>query len=292
MAIINIGNHDFEPTGPVAWYPNGWELDRLIVPMRGSVANEAAYIASLVLWAVSDIDSNMFLASWDSDHHPQFPTVRLTYIGKKGGTLPPVKHRPGTAITSGQISKDVSLLGGAVWFTARVPVFVFTWITRIAKDSPQPVPSILDGYQVLSGGPYTFTGGTNIVTGLSGVSAGDGVILIGGFNRALLLSTGGNTVDTVNPFATIVFSLAIRIIISNIDVQTLSINSVQPFTGLPITTDPRYGLLLIFAYFHPLFESSIESDELVPESTPGANNGYYRNTQRIQLALIQRFAGS
>jgi len=132
MALINVGDHDFKQESPAVWTPDGWGLDRLIVPMRGSVENEEAYIATLEMWSASDIDENMFLSSWVSDNDKQFPIVRLTYLGKKGGTLPPQKREFDGSIdsaTSKRGNTNIILAEGAtVQYYA--PTSVLSYITR------------------------------------------------------------------------------------------------------------------------------------------------------------------
>lgn len=95
----------FRQTGPAQWFPQGWELDRLIVPMQGERRLLDAYINSLILWTPSSVDGNMFLSEWSNDEHSQFPTVNLNYIGKKRGRLPPNKH------DTGQVIQSASLFG-------------------------------------------------------------------------------------------------------------------------------------------------------------------------------------
>ncbi len=91
MAVTFIGNTDYEQAAPERWFPNGWELDRLIVPMQGGANQYSDFIDGLVLWEPSDVNGNMYLADWISDGDRVFPTVELIYLGKKDGAdgLPP-----------------------------------------------------------------------------------------------------------------------------------------------------------------------------------------------------------
>ena len=141
MAIINIGDHDFQISGPPAWHPDGWGMDRLIVPYRGSAETEQAFIDSLEMWQESDIDDNMFLSSWDSDHHKQFPTVRLIYLGKKGGVLPPSQPRTTNPIqTAGSSQGFNTVLAEAITIEFYAVVSQLTWFTKDAKGALNTAP--------------------------------------------------------------------------------------------------------------------------------------------------------
>lgn len=113
MGINFRGDHGFESVGTPRWIPNGWELDRLIVPMKGAYSKLNAYLASLTMWAPSTIDSNMFLSDFPVDGDPIWPTVDLTYIGKRNGKLPPDKHSNGQTIqqASSPVLYEVTYVG-------------------------------------------------------------------------------------------------------------------------------------------------------------------------------------
>ena len=98
MSLLFPGDTDFEQSGPPEWQPNGWDLDRLILPYRGDVDQLNTFVASLTMWSASLLDSNMFLESFPNDGHQQFPTVRVSFIGKQGGTLPPDKNTTGETV--------------------------------------------------------------------------------------------------------------------------------------------------------------------------------------------------
>lgn len=91
MGLVFVGDTDFKLTNKPVWNTDQWELDRLIMSMQGGVDKLDAYLDSLEseMGTASDIDSNMFLTGYTQDKHPRWPTVELTYTGKKGGNLPP-----------------------------------------------------------------------------------------------------------------------------------------------------------------------------------------------------------
>lgn len=103
MSINFRGDHGFKPVGTPRWYPSGWELDQLVVPMQGAHSKLNAYLESLIMWTPSTIDGNMFLSDWSSNGDQVFPTVDLTYIGKKKGRLPPDKHSTGRTVQQASI---------------------------------------------------------------------------------------------------------------------------------------------------------------------------------------------
>lgn len=98
MAVNFVGNTDYEQSAPERWFPNGWELDRLIVPFQGDATQFDVFVDGLTLWNPSDIDSDMYLADYVSDGDRVFPTVELIYLGKKGGHLPPDKALEGLSV--------------------------------------------------------------------------------------------------------------------------------------------------------------------------------------------------
>lgn len=149
MSIINRGNHEFEPVGTARWRPDGWDLDTLVVPMKGSVENYDAYIATLQMWEPSGIDGSMFLSDWVNDGDPVWPTVDLIYIGKKGGFLPPVKHESTESLQN--ISFEISdgeetIFGIDVQYKA--PVNTAMAITR--TNQVLSVPNPVDTRQVIN----------------------------------------------------------------------------------------------------------------------------------------------
>lgn len=106
MALTFPGNTNFEQSEPAQWQPSGWDLDRLVVPFRGDVDQLEAYLtaASSSRWSASALDGAMFLESWANDGHKQFPTVSLTYLGRKGGSLPPTKRQRGKTVQQSSFS--------------------------------------------------------------------------------------------------------------------------------------------------------------------------------------------
>lgn len=89
MSRTYRGSVDWIQNAPERWLPNGWELDRLVVPMQGSDDQWQAFLAGLTLWDASELDPDLFLESFPNDSDRNFPTTELIYIGKKGGVLPP-----------------------------------------------------------------------------------------------------------------------------------------------------------------------------------------------------------
>lgn len=149
MSLINIGNHDFEQVGSVRWQPNGWDLDRLIVPMQGSAENLAAFIAGLTMWDASDIDSNMFLSDWVSDGHPQFPTVDLIYLGCKDGAAKPVKYDKEVALQTVSYSQSIDDVGSyQIDVQYNAPVITGTQIVSVEDDYPS-VSDPLDSREIV-----------------------------------------------------------------------------------------------------------------------------------------------
>ncbi len=88
MAVSLVGNGDFAQTAPERFITNAWDMDRLIVPFRGWHENLEDFIASNSDWDASDIDDNFFLFEIGNADTKRFPTVELTYLGKREGTLP------------------------------------------------------------------------------------------------------------------------------------------------------------------------------------------------------------
>jgi len=151
MGLIFTGNDDFEVAGPKRWHRDGWELDRLVIPWRGSVEDLEDFLDSHPIWEQSDVDTNMYLADYPSDDHKQFPTVSLTYIGKRGGALPPDRTELTSSIqqTSGIAFSDAFILtfGLPPHWTAKITytsqVTRFTTWSRTPPNFDQitaPVP--------------------------------------------------------------------------------------------------------------------------------------------------------
>lgn len=140
MSITNVGTHGFAQVGSVRWRPNGWDLDTLIVPMQGSAENLDAFIATLTMWDPSALDSNMFLSDWGSDGDMVWPTVDLIYIGKQGGTLPPVRAERSKTLQTISFAVEIeSVASFAIDVQYMAPVNVSTTITRDDSD-----PSVSD----------------------------------------------------------------------------------------------------------------------------------------------------
>jgi hypothetical protein len=92
MGLLFTGNYGFNQSGVPKWQDSTWDLDQLVVPYRGSVEELEAFLSAHSISEASSVDSNMFLIQKPTDEHKQFPTVSLTYQGKRGGVLPPTRH--------------------------------------------------------------------------------------------------------------------------------------------------------------------------------------------------------
>jgi hypothetical protein len=169
--LIFVGDSSFKQNGTPRWLVNGWELDRCIVPWRGSIDALNGFINGLTMWsAASTVDSNMFLESYPIDEHKQFPTVNLTFLGKRHGRLPPDRHEAASSIqqTSGIVFSDAYILsfGLPPHWTARVtyisPTSRFvTWsrtppnFDSISAPAPPEITSDNIVSLVLGGVDYT-----------------------------------------------------------------------------------------------------------------------------------------
>src|SRR5215469_16387033 len=106
MAVDFRGDDSWKQNSVPRWQPNGWQLDKVTVPWRGSITGRAAFLASLVQWQQwtgfdsqgSAVDGNMYLEAFPQDDHQRFPTISLTYTGKRNGRLPPDKHESSSSI--------------------------------------------------------------------------------------------------------------------------------------------------------------------------------------------------
>lgn len=143
MALTFRGQTAFVRTGLPEWIPNGWGLDRLVVPMRGQIDGLKAYQDSLTPWSpASDYDGNMFLADAPADDHKQYPTVRLNYLGKRAGIMPPVRHSESTAFRSAS-----STIFGGVTFAGP-----YSYTVNIMYNAPQDKASWLSRQKGQNGG--------------------------------------------------------------------------------------------------------------------------------------------
>lgn len=133
---------DFEQIGPPKWDPNGWDMDRLTIPYRGPSSKLDAFIATLVPWAASAVDANMFLEDWPNDGDPVHPTVTLVYTGKKGGILPQGRNESGTAVQNCSTSLGTEGLQGPQSTSIEVsyysPTKQITSIVRAEAAGAQP----------------------------------------------------------------------------------------------------------------------------------------------------------
>lgn len=110
MAVGFSGDSDWKVSGPWRWHRDGWDMDRLIIPVRGDIDQFDSTNNQLNLWGT--FDGQMFLSDYPSDDHKQFPTISLTFIGKKGGVLPPPRNTADSSIqqTSGIVFSDAYIL--------------------------------------------------------------------------------------------------------------------------------------------------------------------------------------
>ena len=92
MAIIILGQGQYQQSAPERWQASMWDLDRLVVPFRGAEVNRRAFISQFENFEPSDLDGNMFLDEVvNMDDSKNFPTVQAIYQGKRNGVLPPNK---------------------------------------------------------------------------------------------------------------------------------------------------------------------------------------------------------
>ena len=148
--LIIVGDDSFQQAGAPQWTRSMFELDQLRVPYRGGIDKLSAYLDSLVNFQPSAIDPNMFLFQFAPDQHKQFPLVEHTYIGRKGGVLPPGQHEDFDQVLSAS-SQSSSLS----WLIINIPVDIqfyapttrLTWISNMeGQPGPNsPLPSVPNG---------------------------------------------------------------------------------------------------------------------------------------------------
>jgi hypothetical protein len=127
MPLIYAGDTDFSQIGPAKWGKSGWGMESLRLRYKGSRDDLDTFLATLANWDASGIDSHMFLESYDNDDHPIEPTVDLSYIGRRGGTLPPVQTTQGFSLqTASQVIEGEDPLQLEVLY--RSPNTVMSWI--------------------------------------------------------------------------------------------------------------------------------------------------------------------
>lgn len=105
MSLILVPDDaDFDIAGPIEWEPDGWDLDRCIIPYRGPYSALETFLAGRAMWSTSGFVGDVYLADYGVDDHKQFPTVRLVYKGKRGGVLPPDRNRSGYTVSQARAS--------------------------------------------------------------------------------------------------------------------------------------------------------------------------------------------
>ena len=113
MALTYFGNITFSQCASERWIFDPFGLDRLVVPFCGPYSGLSAFLSSLNVGQASSIDTNMLLAEWVvTSNQTAYPKLDLTYIGKRGGVLPPPRRSNGSSIataskTNGSIQLDV-----------------------------------------------------------------------------------------------------------------------------------------------------------------------------------------
>ncbi len=160
MALIFGGDDDYEISGPAEWAQSIWGLDQLVIPYRGAVTGLEAFLTAHPPGEASPIDgSNMFLMQKQPDGHLQFPTVRMVYQGKRGGTLPPQKHGKSNPIQSA--TSSFGRFGPAVapaTIQYQAPTNTLSYITRAAgtTDADDPTDALV--IRNITLGSTTFSG--------------------------------------------------------------------------------------------------------------------------------------
>ena len=114
-----LGDDVYKQAGPARWQTNGWEIDKVIVPVRGKVTdyNDGTGVTvmnNFTPWDDWSEDNNMFLESCVVDEHKTFPTLNLMFMGKRGGILPPNRNETLSSIsqTSGIMQQEIITVGG------------------------------------------------------------------------------------------------------------------------------------------------------------------------------------
>lgn len=129
------GNSDWKQAGSPRWYPNVWELDRVVVPVQGRVTALNAFMNSIKLGLPWSEDRNMFLMEYPMDDHKQFPTLNLTFSGKRGGVLPPDKSDKSSSIAqvSGIMQETIFFTGGLAGFAIIRQQVNITYMSPVTK---------------------------------------------------------------------------------------------------------------------------------------------------------------
>ena len=111
-----------------SWDMSADDLDTLTVPVRMAQSELTTYLGTLNRWSSSSLDGNMFLASWSTDDHAQYPTVRLRFVGKKGNdTSSTVRQSLSAPTAVATYRQDDS---NTLSLTYRVPTQTITSIDR------------------------------------------------------------------------------------------------------------------------------------------------------------------
>lgn len=159
--LIFVGDSSWKQAGAERWMANGWELDRVVIPFRGDIDGLKTFLDGMTLWSPWDSDGNMFLENYPQDEHKQFPTVNLTFLGKRAGKLPPDRHELSSSIqqASGIVFSDAYILtfGLPPHWTARLTYIsatsrVVTWSREVPNFdgiSP-PAPPALTADDIVS----------------------------------------------------------------------------------------------------------------------------------------------
>jgi len=126
--VIYAGNTDWAMSGQPSWVVDGWGLDRVIIPMRGSRRTRDTFLSGLQMWMPWVDDPNMFLADITQEQRPgaNFPKIDLVFTGKRGGILPPIREQAG---------EQVQQISGRAWWNITHTV----GLTFIGKTSEMTI---------------------------------------------------------------------------------------------------------------------------------------------------------
>lgn len=146
MAVNFEGHSDWDYAGPPRWITSPFDLDQLIIPVRGRYSAMEAFLDAHTVGEVSPVDANMFLMQKVPDDHLQFPTIQMIYGGKRGGALPPSQHEFDDDVMSASSKRS---FGGVILTSPMIvefyaPTSLLTYYTRFAPGSDQAPDPVAD----------------------------------------------------------------------------------------------------------------------------------------------------